>query len=175
MIGCQSSGSNWLQLLIGEHFPHVAFPHPPHIFSNFKPILHRFGTLDEPENFEKLVEAVCLFVESNPGPWNDKNNKAIIFDRRAISKRCTKNDLVSIFEAVMDIYAESNDCQTWICKSMTMSFHHQELLKHFGDRLKYIYLYRDPRDVCLSFRKVCILKAQKLFGTLPTLLLSGSN
>ena len=144
--------------MIGEHYPHVAFPHPPHIFKNFKPILQRFGDLDEPENFKKLIEAVCLFIESNPVKWNDKNNMAIQFDRRTILNRCTKNNLVSLFEAVMDTYAELNDCQTWVCKSMTMSFHHQELLEHFGDRLKYIYLYRDPRDVCLSFRKVRSLK-----------------
>jgi len=41
-----------------------------------------------------------------------------------------------------------------MCKSMGMSQFHDMLLSFYGkERLRYIYLVRDPRDVCLSFMK----------------------
>ena len=41
-----------------------------------------------------------------------------------------------------------------MCKSMGISQSHDLLLSFYGkERLRYIYLYRDPRDVCLSFMK----------------------
>ena len=66
--------------------------------------------------------------------------------------------LVAVFEAVMNIYAQENGCSTWMCKSMGNGQYHQELMLHFGVRLKYVYLFRDPRDVCLSFREAHVGK-----------------
>jgi len=55
---------------------------------------------------------------------------------------------------IYSFYAEVNDKRTWMCKSMGMSKFHNELLVYFGvDRLRYIYLVRDPRDVAMSFMK----------------------
>jgi uncharacterized membrane protein YfcA len=154
LVGCQRSGSNWLHLLISNRYPDIATPHPPHILKNFMPILDEFGDLTKENNFSNLVFAVCDFVEANPVPWMDKNKSIIIFNRQLIIERCIhKPSLVSIFEEVMNIFAEANECQTWMCKSMMVGKFHDLLLEHFGSRLKYIYLYRDPRDVCQSFKK----------------------
>ena len=47
-----------------------------------------------------------------------------------------------------------NAKRIWMCKSMGMSQFHDMLLTFYGEeRLRYIYLVRDPRDVCLSFQK----------------------
>jgi len=64
--------------------------------------------------------------------------------------------LVAIFAAVMDVYTEQNKCRTWICKSMGYAKYHIQLDEHFGHRLRYLYLYRDPRDVVLSFSKAVV-------------------
>jgi len=62
--------------------------------------------------------------------------------------------LLAIFDAIMNAMAKANGKNIWMCKSMGMSQYHEMLLKLYGkERLRYIYLVRDPRDVCLSFIK----------------------
>jgi hypothetical protein len=60
-------------------------------------------------------------------PWTDVNGESIVFDRLDVFERCKKsvartsrgtNSLISVFAAVMDIFAEANEKLTWICKSM---------------------------------------------------------
>src|SRR5262249_14184799 len=57
--------------------------------------------------------------------------------------------------AVMDLYAEANGKTQWLCKSMTNIRYAKELDAYFGEP-KYIYLYRDGRDVTLSFTRAVI-------------------
>ena len=62
--------------------------------------------------------------------------------------------LLAIFDEIMNYCAEVNDKHTWMCKSMGMSKYHDMLLTMYGpERLRYIYLVRDPRDVTLSFMR----------------------
>ena len=54
----------------------------------------------------------------------------------------------------MNINAIENDKRTWICKSMGNSQFHDMLIMYYGvERLRYVYLVRDPRDVAMSFMK----------------------
>ena len=158
MIGCQRSGSNWLQLMISQKFPWIASPHPPHLIDKFLPILKNFGHLSNPENFECLTKAVIEYIQANPVPWTDAQGNVLVMTSTMVLKKCQgqKQSFLAIFEAVMDLYAEANDCSTWLCKSMKCSVYHKELEEHFGDRLKYVYLYRNPKDVSLSFKKAPI-------------------
>jgi hypothetical protein len=55
----------------------------------------------------------------------------------------------------MDIYAESQNASAWLCKSM-QNIRWAEQLDEYFDEPKYLYLYRDPRDVSLSFSKAVI-------------------
>ena len=55
----------------------------------------------------------------------------------------------------MDLYGESHNAKAWMCKSMQNIQWADEINSYF-DKPKYIYLYRDPRDVTLSFTKAVI-------------------
>eukprot|EP00957_Ditylum_brightwellii_P205983 15346275-Ditylum_brightwellii.AAC.1 len=182
MIGSQRSGSNWLRTMLGQREDLVG-PHPPHIMRDFMPIIGKFGDLSEDAHLRILVDHVCTFVERNQVVWTDKHGLPIVICRhtvhcqakascdRLLVNRCAyqastesashdpaalgeKLYLLSIFDAVMDFLAKANGKISWICKSMGMSRFHEDLLEFYGtERLRYIYLVRDPRDVAMSFMK----------------------
>ena len=57
-------------------------------------------------------------------------------------------------DEIYNINAIACDKRTWICKSMGNSQFHDMLLTYYGEeRLRYIYLIRDCRDVALSFMR----------------------
>jgi len=55
----------------------------------------------------------------------------------------------------MDTYAEAHEATAWVCKSMGAVNFVDDLDAYF-DNPKYIYLYRDARDVTLSFTKAVV-------------------
>mmetsp|Transcript_10958 Transcript_10958/g.15370 ORF Transcript_10958/g.15370 Transcript_10958/m.15370 type:complete len:411 (-) Transcript_10958:821-2053(-) len=175
MIGSQRSGSNWLRTMIDER-EDVAGPHPPHIMRDFMPNITKFGPLDNDNNYRVLVDHVCAFVERNQVPWTDMHETNIQFPRnyifciakesceRLLQNRHAHNQdpkplehglyLLSIFDAIMCHYTKVNGKRVWMCKSMGMSVFHDLLLEFYGEqRLRYIYLVRDPRDVAMSFMR----------------------
>ncbi len=161
MVGEQRYGSNLLRVMLGQA-DEIAAPHPPHILERMMPLLPIYGDLDREDSLITLVDDVCRLVERNPVAWDNIAR----FDRDEVVSRCRDHSLIAFFGAVMDLYAEANGKDKWLCKSMTYIKYAKELDAYFGDP-KYIYLYRDGRDVTLSFTKAvtgdkpCCIIAQK--------------
>lgn len=149
MVGEQRSGSNLLRLILNES-PSVAAPHPPHILQRFMPLLAVYGDLNNQKNFKRLIEDVCRLVELNPVAWEN-----VKLNRKEILERCSEKSLVAIFGAIMDLYAEAHNASAWVCKSM-QNIKWADQINSYFQNPKYIYLYRDPRDVTLSFTKAVI-------------------
>jgi hypothetical protein len=149
MIGTQRSGSNLLRLMINQ-LPEVAAPHPPHILQRMMPLLPLYGNLSDPKIFYRLVDDVCRLVELNPVPW-----EGVTLDRRDVAQRCFALNLVAVHGAVYEIYAESKGAKTWCCKSLANINYIKEIEAYFK-RPKYLYLFRDGRDVAVSFRKAVV-------------------
>ncbi len=150
MVGEQRSGSNLLRVMLGQA-DEIAAPHPPHILERMMPLLPIYGDLEDPQAFATLVDDVCRLIERNPVPWENIDT----FDRDEVISRCRENSLIAVFGAVMDMYAEANGKSMWLCKSMTYIKYAKEFDAYFEDP-KYVYLYRDGRDVTLSFTKAVI-------------------
>jgi hypothetical protein len=148
MVGEQRSGSNLLRLILNES-NYVAAPHPPHILQRLMPVVGEKDLSDE-NKFKQLIEHVCHLVEANPVQWS-----GVVLDRKDIFERCRENSLIAIFGAVMDAYAEAQGATTWVCKSL-QNIRWADQLDAYFDKPKYIYLYRDPRDVTLSFMKAVV-------------------
>jgi hypothetical protein len=150
MIGTQRSGSNLLRLMLNQ-LPEVAAPHPPHILQRLMPMTDGYGDLSDNANFTHLVEDVCQLVELNPVPWD-----GITLNRVHVASRCLDRSLVAVFGAVYDLMAEARGARTWCCKSLANILYLKEIEQYFGNAAKYIYLYRDGRDVAVSFRKAVV-------------------
>lgn len=148
IIGTQRSGSNLLRLMLNES-ANIAAPHPPHILKVFMPLLPLYGDLQKQENFERLVQDVCLFVQKNPVLWEIQPQSEKILGA------CKENTL---FEVMRQIYAQTalaKNAAYFCCKSMA----NVEILPELSAALPdatYIYLYRDGRDVAVSFTKAFV-------------------
>jgi len=149
MIGIQRSGSNLLRLMLNE-LPEIAAPHPPHVLQRMMPLMPHYGDLNKGGAFSLLVDDVCRLVELNPVGW-----EGVTLDRRDVAARCRTRSLVAVFGAVYDIMAETWGAKTWCCKSLANIYYLPEIEDYFTDA-KYIYLYRDGRDVAVSFSKAVV-------------------
>ncbi len=61
-----------------------------------------------------------------------------------------------MFGAVYTIPAETWGKRTWCCKSLANIQYLDEIEAYFGDEARYIYLFRDGRDVAVSLRKAVV-------------------
>ncbi len=150
MIGTQRSGSNLLRLMLNQ-LPEIAAPHPPHILQRIMPLTECYGDLSKDMNFRQMVDDVCKLVELNPVPW-----EGVTLDRVDVASRCRDHSVVAAFGAVYDVWAQHANATTWCCKSLANINYLEEIEAYYGDAARYIYLYRDGRDVALSFRKAVV-------------------
>jgi hypothetical protein len=128
----------------------IAAPHPPHILHRFIPLLPKYGNLSENRNFHRLAEDVCELINVNPVPWED-----VEIETAQIIGNCRQNTLQELFRVVYESAAfQTNSC-FWLCKSMKNMFYSGSI-ESTGIRPYYIYLYRDGREVALSFKKAIV-------------------
>ena len=149
MIGTQRSGSNLLRLMLNQQ-PAIAAPHPPHILERFTPLLPLYGDLQTDRNFDRLVDDVCRMIELNPVPW-----EGVSLDRETVKGCCFDRSLMAVYGAVHDLMSEAKGAFVWCCKSLANVHFLPEIMGFFPDA-RFVYLYRDGRDVALSFRKAVV-------------------
>ena len=148
-IGTQRSGSNLLRLMLNQ-LPEISAPHPPHILKTFFPILSRYGNLEQPKNFIQLASDVCAWVNVNPVPW-----EGITFQAEEVVRLCQRPTLIELFRCIYEAKAVRDGAKYWCCKSME-SVNYVEQLEQEGIEPYYIHIYRDGRDVALSFLKAIV-------------------
>lgn len=148
-IGTQRSGSNLLRVMI-DQFPEVFGPHPPHILITFYPLLKYYGNIEEDANFKKLINDVCRQVELNPVKWPGAG-----LNREKIFKRCRRKTLLEIFIQLNEFECAESGKRIWTCKSME-SLYLLDKFREEGFEPLYLFLYRDGRDVALSFKKAIV-------------------
>lgn len=147
-IGTQRSGSNLLRVMLEQH-PAIAAPHPPHLLHIFMPLLPLYQPLNE-KNYKLLVSDMVDYVNANPVPW-----EAVQFDKDDIVAQSKHHHIFEVFRLIYEAVAKAKGAAYWCCKSMQNLFYSQAM-EQYGLNLKYIFLYRDGRDVALSFKKAIV-------------------
>lgn len=149
MIGTQRSGSNLLRVIIDQS-PEMASPHPPHILVTFMPLLNLYGSLTDEFNYERLINDVVDYVLVNPVPWD-----GVTLDKAQIKQQSHTNSIFEINRLIYEAAAHSKNAKYWCCKSMNNVYFAEEL-EALQSVQKYIYLFRDGRDVAASFKKAIV-------------------
>ncbi len=148
IIGTQRSGSNLLRVILDQS-NEIASPHPPHILTTFMPLLPLYGTLDLPA-YRQLVSDVVDYVDANPVPW-----EGIVLNKEEILNASKAYTLPELNRLIYEQAAKTKQARYWCCKSMA-NVHYADELEAAGLNLKYVYLYRDGRDVAASFKKAVV-------------------
>lgn len=147
MIGTQRSGSNLLRLMLNQ-LPQVAAPHPPHILKTFVPLLAAY---DAAGDWDPLVEDVCEWVDRNPAPWS-----ASPLDRAAVKARLKSKNVYALMAAVYEVAALRESAEAWLNKSLGNVHHAEAMMQEAGIPHRFIWIYRDGRDVACSFRRTLV-------------------
>lgn len=148
IIGTQRSGSNLLRVILDQS-PEIASPHPPHILVTFIPLLAAYGTLDA-VTYRRLVKDVVAYVNANPVPWD-----GVVLDEEQLFRQSETYHLFTLNRLIYEQAAISKNAKYWCCKSMA-NVHYAAEMEAFGLRPKYVFLYRDGRDVACSFKKAIV-------------------
>ncbi|NQX40629.1 Sulfotransferase family protein [Pedobacter steynii] len=148
IIGTQRSGSNLLRVILDQS-PEIASPHPPHILVTFLPLLDTYGTLDA-VSYRRLVKDVVAYVNANPVPWD-----GVVLDEEQIFNQSETYHLFTLNRLIYEQAAIAKNAKYWCCKSMA-NVHYATEMEAFGLRPKYVFLYRDGRDVACSFKKAIV-------------------
>ncbi len=149
MIGTQRSGSNLLRVMLNG-VSEIEAPHPPHILQRFIPLLPKYGDLSDSANFFKLASDVCELVSVNPVPW-----EGVDININEVISECHQNTLYELFRVIYETAARQKGAGYWLCKSMK-NMYYSDGIESTGIHPYYLYLYRDGRDVALSFQKAIV-------------------
>jgi hypothetical protein len=148
IIGTQRSGSNLLRVILDQS-AEIASPHPPHILVTFMPLLDSYGTLDA-ASYRRLVKDVVAYVNANPVRWD-----GVVLDEYQLFDQSEVYHLFTLNRLIYEQAAIAKKAKYWCCKSMA-NVHYATEMEAFGLRPKYVFLYRDGRDVACSFKKAIV-------------------
>ena len=148
LIGAERSGSQLLKSLL-KQIPGLVVPGSPDILKWMTPLVPSYGDLGSEPQFRALIEDTCRLVELSPTPWS-----GVKLDRGDIAHRASSRSLLGIFEAIYDTLAQKQNARGWCCTSLANVQFLPAIEANFGSKAKYIFLYRDGRDVAVSLRKM---------------------
>ncbi len=114
-------------------------------------MLGYYGDLGNDEAFLRLANDILALVKANPVKW-----EGFSIEAEQLAAEASDRTLMALFVALMDSYARSqNGPSSWVCKSLHNVRFIDQIEQH-SKTSKFVYLYRDPRDVCLSFKRAVI-------------------
>lgn len=155
IVGTQRSGSNLLRVILDQS-PEIASPHPPHMLVTFGPLMHYYEPLDR-RRYAQLVSDIVDFVRANPVPW-----EGVTLDKTELIEASDRHTLFDLNRLIYQRAAQAKKATYWCCKSMA-NVHFADELEAHGIIDKYVFLYRDGRDVAASFKKAVVGEKHSYF------------
>lgn len=145
IIGTERSGSNLLRLILDAH-PRLVVPHPPHVVRYFAPLEPLYGDLADATRFRALVDDVLalVHVHIHPWPW--------IPEAEELITRARQRSVLGVYVALHEALRDHRGKPRWGCKS-TFMVDHVDAVRAACPGARFLWLYRDARDVAASSRE----------------------
>ncbi|HSC74748.1 MAG TPA: sulfotransferase [Pseudomonadales bacterium] len=146
ILSSERSGTNLLRSLLSNH-PQYEGPIPIHFFDTFFHAANRYGNLCEQGNMHALLtDAVALANH----PYHDWT---LQLDATQLLEKYRPTNLFAAFQALYGAWCEQHGAHGMICKDNNL-FHYAFYIRAHDPAAKFIYLYRDVRAYCASWKGV---------------------
>lgn len=146
ILSSERSGTNLLRSLLSNH-PQYEGPIPIHFFDTFFQTASRYGDLREQGSMRALLaDAVALANH----PYHDWKLQQ---DANQLQEKYQPTNLFAAFHALYGAWCEQHDKSGMICKDNNL-FHYAFYIRAHDPEARFIYLYRDVRAYCASWKGV---------------------
>jgi len=144
ILASERSGTNLFRTLLNNH-KDICGPVSPHFFDAFKPNLEKYGDLNIKDNSTLLLSHMSRLANHVYHDWNLATTPEYLVDKYDVKSIETAFDAMYSFKAV-----EENKVN-YVSKDNHL-FNYTDILNNL-EGIKYVYLYRDPRDHVASWLK----------------------
>ena len=146
ILSSERSGTNLLRSLLSNH-PQYDGPIPVHFFDTFYRYAGRYGDLHKPDAMQKLLHDAVILANHPYHDWKLQISSDQLFEK------CRPTDLFAAFLALYRTWCEEQGKRGMICKDNNL-FHYAFYIRAHEPSARFIYLYRDPRAYCASWKGV---------------------
>lgn len=146
ILSSERSGTNLLRSLLSNH-PLYEGPIPIHFLDVFLHHAARYGDLREPGPMQALLQDAITLANH---PYHDWQLEA---DAATLMAHYRPRDLFDAFQALYHAWCQQQGKPGMICKDNNL-FHHAFYIRAHDPSAKFIYLYRDVRAYCASWKGV---------------------
>jgi len=151
LIASERSGTNLLRKLLTQHQDVYFGPSPAHFLKHlYRPEPYYYARYGKQKGFELLVEYALELCYVHFSPWQVK------FDRDAVIEQYNQTsrepNTILLAHMLMELYAKGMGFTSYFCKDNNIFDFAFDILNVLPDA-KFVYLYRDPRDVVCSQKR----------------------
>lgn len=144
IVGCERSGTTLLMAMLGVH-SQLAVPEVSWWYPRFRPYLHTYGDLSNPNNLRVLAEEMIFGLKTPL--WGLAANPRTLVDE--IIGQTRAPTFAELFRAMFAWYAARTGKPRWGEKTPHNLYFVPELRADFPEA-RFIHLIRDGRDVAVE-------------------------
>lgn len=150
IVASERSGTNLLRKRITEKQDVYFGVEPAHFLKHLYHHQPYYGSFSVDQNFLQVIRDAVKLCNLHFAPWDIEFVPKEIL--REYDTHYSFRNIFGLMDYMMKSYARSKGYKTYICKDNFL-FEYLYQIKAFLKPVKFIYLYRDPRDVMLSQTK----------------------
>lgn len=145
LLSSERSGSNLLRLLLSSHTD-ISAPPAPQIVKILGKYIHRYGDLNQDNNWKQLLSDMIDLTIIHPYPWQYH------ISVQELAGKAKARNFWSAWNALYALNTELEGKKYWLSKENNL-FDYAWEIACFLPETKFIYLVRDGRDYACSSKQ----------------------